>query len=47
MWRRNDAEEWRRSWLCRCRHKHDYADLRIMPTWWDYPGMADIEDMGL
>ena len=22
----------RRSWLCRRRHKHDYADLRVMPT---------------
>jgi hypothetical protein len=20
-----------RSWLCRCRHNHDYADLRVMP----------------
>ena len=23
---------WRSPWLCRRRHKHDYADLSVMPT---------------
>ncbi len=25
------AKLWRKSWLCRRRHKHDYADVRVMP----------------
>ncbi len=28
----SEAAEWRRSWLCRRRHNHDYADLPVMPT---------------
>jgi hypothetical protein len=24
---------WRRSWLCRCRHNHEYADVLVMPMW--------------
>ena len=27
-----DACVCRRSWLCRRRHRHDYADIRVMPT---------------
>jgi hypothetical protein len=32
-WIIHDAQVCRRSWLCRRRHNHDYADLCVMPTW--------------
>jgi hypothetical protein len=29
---RRGVPVWRRSCLCRGRHNHDYADIRVMPT---------------